>query len=111
MARVFDWLTGRAKREPKGPPPLLLVGIGNPGEKYAGTRHNIGFACIDLLADRFAIRLNDKRKEAVLVDVVQFFQVIDDVLDYRSDVNEYVYIIYEFAFSQFWRQDLMYYLI
>ena len=66
MARVFDWLAGRAKRGPKGPLPLLLVGIGNPGEKYAGTRHNIGFTCIDLLADRFAIRLNDKRKEVVL---------------------------------------------
>jgi len=66
VARVFDWLAGRAKRGPKGPPPLLLVGIGNPGEKYVGTRHNIGFTCIDLLADRFAIRLNDKRKEVVL---------------------------------------------
>ncbi len=30
---------------------LLLVGLGNPGEKYAGNRHNIGFMAIDAIAD------------------------------------------------------------
>jgi len=65
MASVFGWLSGKRKQEPKEPP-LLLLGIGNPGEKYKGTRHNIGFRCIDVIAERAGIRLNDKRKDVEL---------------------------------------------
>ena len=34
---------------------LLLVGLGNPGAKYAGNRHNIGFMAVDALARAFKI--------------------------------------------------------
>ncbi len=38
----------------------LVAGLGNPGGEYTDTRHNIGFAVIDILAARYAISLKQK---------------------------------------------------
>jgi peptidyl-tRNA hydrolase, PTH1 family len=43
-------------------PPQLIVGLGNPGSKYDQTRHNIGFAAVDVLARTWQIGLAENRK-------------------------------------------------
>ena len=39
---------------------LLVVGLGNPGDKYAHTRHNAGFEVVDRLADSLGVKLRKK---------------------------------------------------
>lgn len=44
----------------------LVVGLGNPGPKYAGNRHNVGFRVIEELARESGIRLEQRKFKALL---------------------------------------------
>lgn len=39
----------------------LVAGLGNSGHQYRETRHNIGFAVVDRLAERYRLRLSEKK--------------------------------------------------
>ena len=43
----------------------VVAGLGNPGDKYRGTRHNVGYFVIDSLSSEFAIPLDRQKFDAI----------------------------------------------
>lgn len=64
-------LFGRVgRRERRGIPfDALVIGVGNPGREYAGSRHNVGFEVLELLAQRYNVALKSARDRALVAEV------------------------------------------
>ncbi|MFN8219575.1 MAG: aminoacyl-tRNA hydrolase [Fimbriimonadales bacterium] len=55
----------RKPKEPTLPPEWMIVGLGNPGREYQGTRHNVGFEVVDRLAHSFDIAVRASKHNAL----------------------------------------------
>lgn len=47
----------------------VIVGLGNPGTKYSGTRHNVGFDVIDCLADKYGVKINKMKFKSLYNEI------------------------------------------
>lgn len=89
----------------------IIVGLGNPEKKYDGTRHNIGFAVLDRIADEYNISMDIKRhkglcgkgtiegEKVVLVKPLTYMNLsgecVREVVDYYKLGSEDVLVIFD----------------
>lgn len=90
----------------------VIAGLGNPKKEYDNTRHNIGFAVIDMLAERHGIRVNEYKhrgligkgfvngEKVILVKPLTYMNLsgecIREVLDYyKVDPKEQLIVLHD----------------
>ena len=90
---------------------FLIVGLGNPGSEYNGTRHNIGFEAVDYIADKYNIELNRIKfkgifgeglingKKVILLKPTTYMNLsgesIREVVNFYKISNEEIIVIYD----------------
>lgn len=91
---------------------FVIAGLGNPGKKYENTRHNAGFLAVDALAEKYGIRMEEKKHKALcgtgVIEGVKVLLVkpqtymnasgesIRSVMDfYKLDPEEDMLVIYD----------------
>ena len=90
---------------------FLIVGLGNPGKEYEGTRHNIGFEAVDYIADKYNIELNRIKfkgifgegmingKKVILLKPTTYMNLsgesIREVVNFYKISNEEIIVIYD----------------
>ena len=69
MADIFD-LFKKIEGEKKDPAPVkyIIVGLGNPGDKYRFTRHNAGFLSLSYLSQKENFNINRSKFQALICD-------------------------------------------
>jgi len=90
---------------------ILVVGLGNPGLEYAKTRHNIGFAALDMISERYSFenwknKLNGHyargivgKQKTILLKPQTFMNMsgscVKSFVDYFKIENNNLFVIYD----------------
>ena len=70
MSNIFDLFKQIEKKDTPAAGNLthLVVGLGNPGDKYTFTRHNRGFMALDFIAEKCGVRVDRARFKSLCAD-------------------------------------------
>ena len=68
LEELFRKISDGRAPEPAGPVEHIIAGLGNPGRKYEGTRHNAGYMALDALAGSLGVRVEKLRFQSLCGD-------------------------------------------
>ncbi|MGL4848496.1 MAG: aminoacyl-tRNA hydrolase [Clostridium sp.] len=90
---------------------FLIIGLGNIGDKYNNTRHNIGFDAIDAISSMYNISINRKKfkgeygegfiggEKTIIIKPTTFMNLsgecVREVMDFYKISNEDILVIYD----------------
>lgn len=67
---MFNRFRNNRTAESVGTPEFIVAGLGNPDKKYTLTRHNSGFLCVDMLAEKLNFRVDRLKFKSLICDAV-----------------------------------------
>ena len=70
--------------------PILIVGLGNPGNEYKNTRHNVGFMAIDFMAPKDAIWKKEKNALTARVNIDDISMILVKPQTFMNNSGEAV---------------------
>ena len=89
----------------------IIVGLGNPGTKYQNTKHNVGFMCLDLISEKWGIKVdkikfnaligegNYKGEKVILVKPQTFMnlsgQAVNQIMNFYKADRQNLFILYD----------------
>ena len=68
MSNIFDLFKKIEQKEDPTPLTYIIAGLGNPGDEYKLTRHNIGFLAIDYIAEKCGVRIDRVKFHALTTE-------------------------------------------
>ena len=68
MSNIFDLFKSIEKKTETKPVTHIVVGLGNPGQKYEKTRHNAGFIAIDAIAKSLGVKIDRAKYHALICE-------------------------------------------
>jgi PTH1 family peptidyl-tRNA hydrolase len=68
MSNIFDLFKKIEKQADTTPVSFIIAGLGNPGQQYQKTRHNVGFVAVDYIAGKLGVKIDRVKFHALVAE-------------------------------------------
>ena len=68
MSNIFDLFKKIEKKADTTPVSFIIAGLGNPGQQYQKTRHNVGFVAVDYIAAKLGVKIDRAKFHSLVAE-------------------------------------------